>query len=96
MKLTIVRRELKYQLKTFHKIIKTLFQSLFILNVMVNDGMLACVTIIRGLGILNDTFLGVSEDGSLGSFCLLYPLANEVIVRLDLGILFLNIKNVRI
>ena len=47
-------------------------QNIFILNVLMNDTVVAIIGTIRGLGIIDKMFVGVRDDET--PFCYIYPL----------------------
>ena len=46
-----------------------LFQRIFILNVAASDISMAVIGVLRGLGIVSKSFLGVSQSYGVGNFC---------------------------
>ena len=53
----------------------TLLQDMFILNISVNDAMLALLGLVRGLGYLDKTFIGLNRDESTNPFCQFYAIS---------------------
>ena len=56
-----------------------LFQNVFVLNVLFHDTLVGVLGVIRGLGIIDDVFVGVESDGDENFFCLIFPIVGHLI-----------------
>ncbi|KAL5253443.1 hypothetical protein ACHWQZ_G013283 [Mnemiopsis leidyi] len=54
-------------------------QNVFVLNVLFHDTLVGVLGVIRGLGIIDDVFVGVESDGDENFFCLIFPIVGHLI-----------------
>ena len=62
----------------YKMLINLSIQNAFVLNVLCHDVALGILGTVRGLGIIDKVFMGVSADESVSVFCSVFSLIGHV------------------